>query len=384
MKNICIIAGSFIDYQILKPLMREIRQDPSACLHVIFTEKHQTSEFSIMHSRLEQDGFTMEEKTDIEFNSHGHYTHPKMVDFEQKEYDRLLKMVQPDIVVLSGNAYPTYLAAVCASLNQIPIAHVEGGKSDFDIWDKSYGYGITKLSQLHFTSSEKYRQQIIKFGEHPESVFNVGSLLMENIKKISLPSKTSFSESIRLEENTPFIFISFEPDLAAGSANETIFKNILNTVCAEEFSDFKLIFSPQKACGLGKMISRMIDAFSNEYPDRAIILPSKDLTDFGCAIKYCSAMISNFFEGLVIASSFKKPVINIGRDLKDTMPNPIDCGPDHEDLFCSLQKALTDQFNMEIKQTPAPFEKVLTARTINGMIKTFDMRNILHKEYFES
>lgn len=383
MKNICIIAGSFIDYQILKPLMDEIKKDASACLHVIFTEKYHTPQFSILHCRLEQDGFTMEEKSDIALNTDGQYRLSYPIIFEQKEYDRLLKLIQPDIVVLSGNAYPTYLAAVYASLNQIPIAHIEGRTSDFSTWDHSYGYGITKLSQLHFTSSKKYQQQIIKSGMHPETVFTVGCLLMENIQKLSLPSKAAFFRSVQLEADSPFLFISFEPDLAAGSSNEAIIETVLDTVCAKEFSGFKLLFSLQKTTGSGKMISRKIHTFAHANPEQAIILPSKDLTDFGCAIKYCSAMISNFFEGLVIAASFRKPVINIGRDLKDALPNPLSCRPDRESLFCSLQKVLSDPFFMETRHISTPFEKILTARTIKEKIQFFNPANLQQKEYFQ-
>ncbi len=383
MKNICIIAGSFIDYHILKPLMAEIIQDPLACLNVIFTEKYQTPEFSITHSRLEQNGFTMDQKIDAQINSQRQYTPQQTINFEQKEYDRLLKQIQPDIVILSGNDHPTYVAAICASLNQIPIAHIEGEKSEFDAQDQSYGYGITKLSQLHFTSTKKYRQQIIKFGEHPQNVFNVGPLLMENIKKTFLPSKETFSKSMGLNKDDAFIFTTFEPDLSAGSANETAFNNILNTLCAKEFSDLKLVFSQQKTTGLGKIINQMTRSFANEYPDQVIILPSKDLTDFGCAIKYSSAMISNFFEGLVIASSFKTPVINLGKDVKGTTQNPIDCHPKHKDIFYSLQKALTKKFDRQINNTPAPFEKILTARTIKEMVTSFSLKDMRQKEYFE-
>jgi len=99
---------------------------------------------------------------------------------------RLLKLLKPEIVILLGNLYETFSAAIAASQNNIPIAHIQGDESNFGTWDDSYGYGITKLSHLHFTTIEKYRQQVIRFGESSEKVFNVGSLLVEKIK--TLPS----------------------------------------------------------------------------------------------------------------------------------------------------------------------------------------------------
>jgi len=69
-----------------------------------------------------------------------------------------------------------------AAVNQrIPIAHLYGGESTEGAVDESIRHAITKLSYLHFTSTETYRKRVIQLGEHPDRVFNVGAIGIENI-----------------------------------------------------------------------------------------------------------------------------------------------------------------------------------------------------------
>ena len=47
-------------------------------------------------------------------------------------------------------------------------------------------HSITKFSHLHFTSTEAYRKRVIQLGEHPDTVFNVGAIGLDAIKKLKL------------------------------------------------------------------------------------------------------------------------------------------------------------------------------------------------------
>ncbi|MCD4675529.1 MAG: UDP-N-acetylglucosamine 2-epimerase, partial [Desulfobacula sp.] len=337
MKNICIITGTLNDYLILKPLMKEFQKDQSVYLTVISTGKHQTPELGITYIRREEEGFIVDEKTDIVINTQKNLNPVSPVNFEQLEYDRILKLLKPDIVILSGNSYETFSAAIAASQNNIPIAHIQGGESDFGSFDDSYGYGITKLSHLHFTSTQKYRQQIIRFGEHSQRVFNVGSLLIEKIKTLSLEKKNFFYDEVGFKEKDQFIFISFHPDSSMGSKNGHMFQEVLQSLADERLKKFKLLFNKPKAGGLGKMIIQMIDNFTINHPDRTVSVPFMNLPDLSCAIKHCSALVGNDSDSIIIAPSFKTPVINIGEKLQGRIKagNIIDCHSKKEDILCA-------------------------------------------------
>ncbi|NOX35720.1 MAG: UDP-N-acetylglucosamine 2-epimerase (hydrolyzing) [Deltaproteobacteria bacterium] len=383
MKNICIISETLNNYQILKPLMKEIQKDDSVYLTAVSTGKHQSSEFEITYRRVEEEGFIIDEKTNIVFNAKKNSSQQDLVDFEQLEYDRLLKQLKPEIIILSGNSHETFCAAVAASMNNIPIAHIQGGESKLKTWDDSYGYGITKLSHLHFTSTEKYRRQVIRSGEHAETVFNVGSLLIEKIKTQPLRGKSLFLNETGFKKNDKFIFIYFQPDVSKGSKNAHMFNEVLESLDDGRLDSFRLLFNKPKASGLGKMIIRMIDDFTLNTGGRAVSLPFMSLPDLSRAIKYCSAMVGNSSEGLVMAPSFKTPVVDLGDRQKDRVKaqNIIECHSKKEEIICAIQNGLSSDFKHFIKDKPSPFEQPSPARRIKDIIRGFKQSDIRKKNF---
>ncbi|MCD4719761.1 MAG: UDP-N-acetylglucosamine 2-epimerase [Desulfobacula sp.] len=384
MKNICIITGTLNEYYILKPLIKKIQEDQSVYLTIISTGKHQTPELEITYRRIEEEGFTIDEKTDIVFNTQKNFRLANPVNFEQLEYDRVLKLLKPDIVILLENSYETFTAAIAASQNNIPIAHIQGGESDFRTWDDSYGYGITKLSHLHFTSTEKYRQQVIRFGEPSQNVFNVGSLLIEKIKTLSLRGKALFYDEIGFNKENQFILVSFHPDASMGSKNGQLFQEVLESLADERLEKFKILFNKPKANGLGKMIIQMIEDFTLNHPGKTISLPFMNLPDLSCAIKYSSALVGNDSDSIIIAPSFKTPVINIGTRQQDRIKakNIIDCHPQKKEILCAVQNGLSADFKCFTRDMSSPFEQISTAGKIKDIVKEFRRTNITRKAFY--
>jgi len=384
MKNICIITGTLNDYQTLKPLMREIQKDESVNLSVISTGKHQSREMEITTIRVEEEGFTIDERTNILFFDQKTLIQDHPIDFEQIEYDRILKQRKPDIVILHGNRYITFSAAIAATQNDIPIAHIQGGESNFGTWDDSYGYGITKLSHLHFTAAEKYRSQVIRFGEHSKAVFNVGSLILEKINSVPMQTRSCFLNRIGLHEKDDFILVSIHPDADMGSKNEYMFQEILNSLIDEQLENYKLVFNKPKPDGLGKMIIRMIDEFSLDHPGRVVCLPSMDLQDLGCSIKHCSALVGNDSAGIIISPGHKKPMINIGGRQKDRIrtENVIDSPIEKKKILLSFAKGLSKEFNTAVKNISSPFEKGSATKQIKEIVKEFTKKDMAPKAYY--
>ena len=97
-----------------------------------------------------------------------------------------IKRLEPDIIVLLGDRYEAFSVASAALVSNIPTAHIHGGESSYGSIDESFRHAITKMSHLYFTCAEQYRDRVIQLGEHPDRVFNVGALGVENIQTIPL------------------------------------------------------------------------------------------------------------------------------------------------------------------------------------------------------
>ena len=86
-------------------------------------------------------------------------------------------------------------------ITKIPLAHFHGGELTEGSWDDCIRHCVTKMSHLHFTATDEYKKRVIQLGEHPNTVFNVGGLGIENIKRLKLLSKKEFEKSIKFKLN---------------------------------------------------------------------------------------------------------------------------------------------------------------------------------------
>ena len=94
--------------------------------------------------------------------------------------------LKPDMVLLLGDRYEIFSTAIASAFLNIPIAHIHGGELTEGAIDDVLRHSITKLAHIHFTSTMIYKKRVIQMGEQPKSVFNVGSLGVDNLKKLKL------------------------------------------------------------------------------------------------------------------------------------------------------------------------------------------------------
>ena len=110
-----------------------------------------------------------------------------------------------------GDRYEMLVVATVAMLQRIPIAHIHGGEISEGAVDDSIRHAITKMSSLHFTSTEEYRKRVIQLGEQPERVFYVGSLGVENLRKVPLMSKLELEDSLSFNFEGQSVLVTYDP-----------------------------------------------------------------------------------------------------------------------------------------------------------------------------
>ncbi len=380
MKHICIIATNLTEYQVLKPLVNCLYRDPDITVTQISADEHKDSQMRVQHFRIEEDGFTIEDDASTFFKNSTEY-YQDSATFLQEKTDRFFKNYRPDIVVLFGNNNKTLKIAVTACLNDIPIAHIDGGQSDFGIWEDSYGFGITKLSHLHFAAAEKYRQQIIVFGENENSVFNTGSLLIERASSFLRPERPKFNRRIGLESEDNFILVDLHPDDALGSKNAGMLDQAFEALEGNDMDTGKIVFNLPRNIGIGKMMTRMIDAFQQQYENRVVLCDCMDLENLSAAVDHCDLLISNRNDSLVLASSKKKGAIHIARQEKNCIRpfNQVDTPAQKNEIMAAINRVMSDDFKDELTFLISPFEQSCTAEKIKYRLCEFTRERVVPK-----
>ena len=178
-----MVTGSRAEYGILRGLMKAIKDDSELQLQIVATNQHLSKLQGETYKEIERDGFTIDYKVymaDDEAPDNANTT-AKAISRGLSGFADAFDELKPDMLLILGDRYEMLAVASTALIYKIPIAHLHGGEITEGAFDDAIRHAITKMSHLHFTSTEAYRKRVIQLGEQPERVFNVGALGVENV-----------------------------------------------------------------------------------------------------------------------------------------------------------------------------------------------------------
>ena len=196
MRKICVITGTRAEYGLLSHLMKMIQEDPDLDLQIIATNMHLSPEFGLTFREIENDGFIINKKVEMLLSADTSSSIAKSLGLGIIGFADAIQDLSPDLIVILGDRYEMLGAASTALFFQIPVAHISGGDVTEGVYDDAIRHSITKMSHLHFTTTEEYRNRVIQLGEEPERVFNVGSIGLDNIRHLQLLSREDLERSI--------------------------------------------------------------------------------------------------------------------------------------------------------------------------------------------
>lgn len=373
-KKIVVVTSTRAEYGLLKPIIKRMRQVEEFDVYIAATGAHLSPEFGLTYKEIEEDGISIDEKIEILLSADTPSAISKSMGLSMIGFADYFEKVKPDMLILLGDRYEA-LAIAAAALNQrIPIAHLYGGETTEGAIDEYIRHAITKLSYLHFTSTEEYRKRVIQLGEAPERVFCVGAIGIENILNEKLMSKSELEESINYKLDLPYAVVTFHPVTLEDNRSEEQAKALLSA--CETYKDMKFIFTKANADTSGRIINQLIDSFVKKH-DNAVSIDSLGMVRYLSAMKYCSMVIGNSSSGLVEAPSFRIPTVNIGDRQKGRIQadSVINCEPVKEDIERAIGLALSDEFKEKARNVVNPYGSGNTSGRIVETVKEFLLKD---------
>lgn len=371
MKRIGIMTGTRAEYGLLKSLMQEINKDNDLELYLIVSGMHLSPEFGMTYQEIEEDGFEINAKVEMLLSSDSPAGISKSIGLGVIGFADEFQRADLDMLILLGDRYEALSAAICALVMRIPIAHLHGGELTEGAIDEGIRHSITKMSYLHFTSTEQYRNRVIQLGENPERVFYVGALGVENIKKINLMTKEELERSIHFEIDENTVIVTYHPVTLENNTVEEQFLNLLEVL--DRNPKIRMIFTKANADTNGRIVNKLIDKYAAQNSERACAFVSLGQKRYLSALKYCRIVIGNSSSGIIEAPSFGKPIINIGDRQKGRIcaDSVINCGYTQQEIQQAMETALTEEFENKARNCRNPYEKENTAANIISVIKDY-------------
>ncbi len=371
MKRIGIMTGTRAEYGLLKSLMQEINKDNDLELYLIVSGMHLSPEFGMTYQEIEEDGFEINAKVEMLLSSDSPAGISKSIGLGVIGFADEFQRADLDMLILLGDRYEALSAAISAMVMRIPIAHLHGGELTEGAIDEGIRHSITKMSYLHFTSTEQYRNRVIQLGENPERVFYVGALGVENIKKINLMTKEELEKSIHFEIDENTVVVTYHPVTLENNTVEEQFLNLLEVL--DRNPKIRMIFTKANADTNGRIVNELIDKYAAQNSERACAFVSLGQKRYLSALKYCRIVIGNSSSGIIEAPSFGKPIINIGDRQKGRIcaDSVINCGYTQQEIQQAMETALTEEFENKASNCRNPYEKENTAANIISVIKDY-------------
>ncbi len=384
MRKICVVTGTRAEYGLLSRLMRLIKESNQTELQIIATNMHLSPKYGNTYQEIEKDGFVIDKKIPIlnEEKDDANATIKSMAKALSgfaDAYDEL----KPDLVVVLGDRYEILAAATAALIECIPIAHIHGGEITEGAYDDAIRHSITKMSHLHFTSTEEYRRRVIQLGEQPERVFYVGALGVENITSIPLMAKEEVEESIGFMIDRNTILVTYHPVTLSRVDVKTLIKDFLSAL--QERTNLRIVFTMPNSDNGGSIISKEIEQFVARNNDRAICFKSLGIKRYLSLMKQVSAVVGNSSSGILEAPSFRIPTLNIGdrQTGRVAAESVYNCAPDKVSILTGLDFIFSDAFKEKAAQAVNPYDKSGTAEAIFNVIKSYPLNQLEHKHFFD-
>lgn len=381
MRKICVVTGSRAEYGILRGLMKAIKDDPELTLQVIATNQHLSKLQGETYKEIERDGFTIDNKVymaDDEPPDNANTT-AKSISRGVSGFADAFDALQPDLLLILGDRYEMLAVASTALIYKIPIAHLHGGEITEGAFDDAIRHAITKMSHLHFTSTEAYRKRVIQLGEQPERVFNVGALGVENVMKNDFMSKEEIELSLNFQMTDKCFLCTYHPVTLSNMSSEIQVLNLLEAL--DSYQDYHVIFTYSNSDTNSQIIIKRIQEYVDQNPGRCMFIPSLGQRRYFSALKYVKAVLGNSSSGIIEVPSFGIPTLDIGDRQKGRIvaESVIHCGYSTEEIKEGLEKVVSFKAN----NIDNPYYKEGTCDAILKVIKTYPLENIVQKHFYD-
>ena len=381
MKKICIVTGTRAEYGLLKNLMFNLNKEKKIKLYILVTGSHLSKKFGNTYKEILKDGFKISKQIKIKPNLDTPKGILQSISIGMKGFLKAYKQLRPDLIIILGDRYETFSAAIAAHYSRIPIAHLHGGEVTKGSTDDAIRHSITKMSHIHFVAAEKYKKRVIQLGENPKKVFNVGGLGVDNIKQTNFLSKHQLEKKLGINFKKKNLIINFHPETLNKYATKKIFNELLSAL-RKKANQMCLIFTMPNSDLESEIVFKMTKKFvkknSNFYSFKSL-----GSIKFLSCLKIVDGMIGNSSSGLLEMPTFKKGTINIGDRQKGRLmaKSIINVKANKNQIIRAIEILFSKKFQTKIKKSKNPYGNGGASKKILKIIKTISFKNILKKEF---
>ncbi len=339
MKKIMILTGSRGEWGYIRPIMKLAEERHDVKIVLVVTNMHLLPAFGETYKEIESDGFKIDYKINMSLDGYNHTTHAKSLGICLMGLPDIIDVEKPDWVLLAGDRGEQLMGAIAASYTYTPVAHIQAGEVSGNI-DGMTRHAIGKLVHMHFAANEDAAVRLIKLGEEPFRVFNVGAPQVDEMVQAKYTDLEELEERLSVNLEGGFVLAVMHPvteEASKAGEQAELFVRSLNKVKYP-----KIVILPNNDAG--SMLVK--EAILNGKKGKYYLYSNLKREDYLGLLKNSKCIIGNSSSGLLEAPTFKIPAVNIGRRQNQRFRgiNVIDCEYVEEQIDAAITKAMSLEF----------------------------------------
>ena len=378
-KKIFLITSNRSEYGILKNFIKDIKKSNKIKFDIIVTGSHLNRLYGYTINEIIKDENKIFKKIKVN-NLNSRFEKPYLQS--SKIISRLSSLFsknRPELILVLGDRYEIFSAVIAGVFNNIPIAHIHGGEITEGSMDEIFRHSITKMSNYHFVATKNSKRRVIQLGESPKNVFFVGSLGVENIKKMKLLNRSELRKRFHISFAEKNIMFSYHPERKIKDISKNL-KIIFSTLKLLKNTNIFLSMpnSDEGNLIIFKKLKKILKKNKNFF-----FIKSMGSKNFLSMVKQMNLIAGNSSSGIIEAPSLKTPTINIGIRQKgrECAKSIFHCEANKKKLLNLIMKILYKKKNSFNYKNP--YEKKYSSKNIISILENIKLEENLNKKFHD-
>src|ERR1700722_8752639 len=347
-RKIAAVTTSRADFTALYWPLHDLAQHPEVDLKIIALGPHLSPEFGSTIREIEKAGFHVDARIECLLSSDTDIGMAKTIGLATLSLADCLGKMRPDLLLVTADRYEMLAPASVALALRIPVAHIEGGEISEGAIDDAVRNALTKLSHVHFTSTELARARVIAMGEEEWRVHRTGAPSIDHLRRGPLSSREQLEQRLGVDLGMPTALVTYHPaTLARDTTREA--DGLFDAL--KETSGQLLFCYPNADAGSRALIGR-IESFLGDRGNGKVFVNLEPLA-YWSLLAHVEFLLGNSSSGIIEAASFALPAVNVGirQPGRERGGNVLDAEPDAASILGCIQTARSGEFRQSLKGT---------------------------------
>jgi len=378
-RTIAVITSSRSDYGHLYWPLRDLSDRNDVDLKIVAFGSHLSPEFGYTLQEIEKDAFKVDARIECLLSSDSDVGMAKTIGVATLGFADLFGQMRPDLLLLIADRYEMLAPASVALALRIPIAHIEGGEISEGAIDDAVRNALTKMSHIHFTSTEEARRRVISMGEEEWRVHRAGAPSLDHLRRRTLLSREPLESNLGIDLGQPTVLIAYHP---VTIAHDTVQEADSLFAALAALPDQLLFCYPNSDAGSRSLIEHTKLFLASRKSGHLFV--NLDALSYWSLLRQVSLLVGNSSSGIMESASFSLPTVNVGirQQGRERARNVLDAPPDVASIQDALAKARSAAFRDSLRGMANPYGEGFASEKIVQILTTVPLsRDLLMKRH---